>query len=219
MLSDENILYEKSFDYLGFSPDVLIDCKDIQALSFGNHTNLWNYFMMKYSQRTPIRVYQIESYFKASLEVLFTANNYKYKRLLETQMNYDILSPYNIKEEHVVTSKTGKTKTSPNLTNEVTEKETSFDNLTPKLANVETSTSSGTTTTEIEHTVSEVFETDNKTLNDVANSEKRLDSRKGNIGNHANSDLISKERKVADFTLWDIICKDIVDYTCYKFIV
>lgn len=210
---------ELTFKDLNFDLNVLVDCENIDKISNGKHVELWLYFMNKYSMRTPIGVYQTESYFKTAVEILFKANSFKYNRLLETQIDYDILSPYHIKEEHVTASKIGNTISSPNLTNETTSKETSFDDLNPKLSSVDSTVSSGSTTTEISHNISETFDTDNKQLNNLANSEKRLDSRKGNIGNHANSDLISKERTVADFVLWNIVCKDIVDYTCYKFIV
>ena len=218
-MSDEIIITEFTFEDLHFDYNVLIDCKDINRISNGNHVELWLYFMAKYSKRTPFEAFQTEHYFKTAVEILFKANNFKYTRLLNTQINYDVLSPYHIKEEHVTGSKIGSTKATPNITNETTSKETSFDNLTPKVASVDTSISSGSTTTEVNHNISETFETDNKELTNLANSEKRFDSRTGNIGNHANSDLISKERTVANFVLWDIVCKDIVDYTCYKFIV
>lgn len=210
---------ELTFKDLNFDLNVLVDCENIDKISNGNHVELWLYFMNKYSMRTPIGVYQTESYFKTAVEMLFKANSFKYNRLLETQIDYDVLSPYHIKEEHVIANKIGNTTTTPNITNETTSKETSFDNLNPQLSSIDSTVSSGSTTTEISHNISETFDTDNKQLSNLANSEKRLDSRKGNIGNHANSDLISKERKVADFVLWNIVCKDIVDYTCYKFIV
>lgn len=218
-MNDEIIKSEFPFERLNFDNNVLVDCKDIEIISNGNHVELWMYFMNKYSKRTPIGVYQIEQYFKTAVEILFKANNFKYTRLLNTQIDYDVLSPYHIKEEHVTGSKVGNTTTTPNITNETTSKETSFDDLNPKVASVDTSVSSGSTTTEVNHNISETFEADNKELTNLANSEKRFDSRTGNIGNHANSDLISKERTVANFVLWDIVCKDIVDYTCYKFIV
>lgn len=210
---------ELTFKDLNFDLNVLVDCENIDRISNGNPVDLWLYFMNKYSMRTPIGVYQTESYFKTAVEILFKANSFKYNRLLETQIDYDVLSPYHIKEEHVIANKIGNTTTTPNITNETTSKETSFDNLNPQLSSIDSTVSSGSTTTEISHNISETFDTDNKQLSNLANSEKRLDSRKGNIGNHANSDLISKERKVADFVLWNIVCKDIVDYTCYKFIV
>lgn len=210
---------ELTFKDLNFDLNVLVDCENIDKISNGNHVELWLYFMNKYSMRTPIGVYQTEPYFKTAVEMLFKANSFKYNRLLETQIDYDVLSPYHIKEEHVIANKIGNTTTTPNITNETTSKETSFDNLNPQLSSIDSTVSSGSTTTEISHNISETFDTDNKQLSNLANSEKRLDSRKGNIGNHANSDLISKERKVADFVLWNIVCKDIVDYTCYKFIV
>lgn len=210
---------ELTFKDLNFNLNVLVDCENIDRISNGNPVDLWLYFMNKYSMRTPIGAYQTESYFKTAVEILFKANSFKYNRLLETQIDYDVLSPYHIKEEHVIANKIGNTTTTPNITNETTSKETSFDNLNPQLSSIDSTVSSGSTTTEISHNISETFDTDNKQLSNLANSEKRLDSRKGNIGNHANSDLISKERKVADFVLWNIVCKDIVDYTCYKFIV
>ena len=210
---------ELTFKDLNFDLNVLVDCENINRISNGNPVDLWLYFMNKYSMRTPIGAYQTESYFKTAVEILFKANSFKYNRLLETQIDYDVLSPYHIKEEHVIANKIGNTTTTPNITNETTSKETSFDNLNPQLSSIDSTVSFGSTTTEISHNISETFDTDNKQLSNLANSEKRLDSRKGNIGNHANSDLISKERKVAEFVLWNIVCKDIVDYTCYKFIV
>ena len=219
MIMEMNEIKAKPFEQLNFSPTILRGCKDIDLFTNNSPEDLWKYFYNKYSMRTPIELYQIEDYFKFSIEVLFLANNYKYKRLLDTLVNYDVLSPYNIKEEYVKGSRIGNTKQKPNTVTSLENKETSFDNLSPKLTSTSSETVTGENITEINHSVSETYDTDNKTLVNLASSDKKLISRKGNIGNHTNSDLIEKERQVANFALWDIICMDIIEHTCYKFIV
>lgn len=200
---------------LEFNNMILVDCHKISE--YGEPLLIWRHLYNKYSERTPLREFQIESAFKVACEDLFHVNEWKYQKLLKTMEMYDPTSPYHIKEEHTLGAKQGKMTTTPNGTTTTTNKQTSMDN--PNTLNItdssETSYDNANTKVEYEHNISETFE--DKTLSNLASSSKKYDSRTGNIGNHAFSDLMDKEREsIMNFNLIDIICKDIIDKTCLK---
>lgn len=203
----------KTLSELNFNRAILISCKDIE--DYGDYHDIWDYLIKKYGIYKPLPLFQDYSEFKEAVEVMFLANDYKYKRLLKTLVDYDFLKPYNIEEEHLIGEKHANTKDTQNGSSTVDNSETSFDNLTLQPTSASTTTLNGVNT---EHSytnkVSENYK--DETFTELTDSVKRKDSRTGNIGNHAISDLVEKERKVANYRLWDEIARDILDLTCYK---
>lgn len=229
MLEDEEI---KTLQDLNFPPRIFAFCEDIELFTENAPERLFWYLIFKYGLRKPLKMFQAMSEFKEAAEIIFLANNSKYKKLFATLVDYNPFEPYNIVEEHVTgetysketVTPTGSSTTTPNGSVTTAKSETSFDDLSPKLAdeevttynNSETTSFNNQTTKEYANNISDSFE--GKTLNNLSNSSHSYDSRRGNIGNHVYADIIRKEREQAMFTLWDIIAKDIIDLTCYKII-
>lgn len=207
-------LHLQTLRELDFNNTILFDCHKIT--DYGEPLNIWRWLFNHYSEHIPMSHFQIESNFKACVEDMFRTNEFKYQKLLKTMDMYDPLNPYHITEEHTLGSKVGKQTTTPSGITKVQDKSTSMDNLTPQVTDEsETSYINAKTEVTYDHDVSETFE--DKTLNNLSSSQKRFDSRKGNIGNQTLSDLMNKERESAlNFNLIDIICKDIIDMTCLK---
>lgn len=207
-IEDLKTLYELAFDR-----SILKDCKNIS--SYGDYKSIWDYIINKYGIYKPLPIFQDYTEFKNAVDVMFLANDYKYSRLAKTLIDYDFMKPYNIEEEHIIGEKHSNTKDTQNGSSTVSDSETSFDNLTLNPTTSSTTTLNGVNT---EHTytssVSETYK--DETFSDLTDSMKRKDSRTGNIGNHAISDLAGKERNIANFRLWDEIARDILNLTCYK---
>lgn len=203
----------KTLSELDFNRSILINCENISA--YGDYHSIWDYIIRKYGIYKPLPLFQDYLEFKEAVEVMFLANDYKYRRLAKTLIDYDFMKPYSIEEEHVIGERHSNTKETQNGSSTVADSETSFDNLELKPTASSTTTLNGVNT---EHTytssVSETYK--DETFSDLTDSMKRKDSRVGNIGNHAISDLVEKERKVANFRLWDEIARDILNLTCYK---
>lgn len=197
-----------------FPYTVLSNCKNVEQL--GGAQNIWERLLYTKGHYTLLEKYKYFRHFHDAVENLFLANEFKYLHLLGTVTNdYDPLDPYHITEEHAVGKKQSDNTVTPSGTQTTNEYETSFDNLNPKLTGKsETEFNNFETTNSFSNNVSESFKDVNMT--DLTSSEKKFVSRVGNIGNHALTDLIDKERKSVMFTLWDVICDDIVDLTCYK---
>lgn len=203
----------KTLRELAFDSSILMDCKNIS--DYGDYKSIWDYIISKYGIYKPLPFFQDYTEFKKAVDVMFLANDYKYSRLAKTLVDYDFMKPYNIEEEHTIGEKHSNTKDTQNGSSTVADSETSFDNLTLNPTASSTTTLNGVNT---EHTyinsVSETYK--DETFSDLTDSMKRKDSRVGNIGNHAISDLAGKERNIANFRLWDEIARDILNLTCYK---
>lgn len=203
---------------LATAEGLLIDCENIIALGF---LDLWSYLSEKYGHYHLLeRYYQngLLMYFpvKEALNSLFLANAFKYKHLLDSLNDYNPLDPYHIVEEHATGNKVSANTSTPQGTTITKDYETSYDdtvnaNLSGK---TETSYDNYSVKNSFENNVSESFQ--DKTMENLSTSEKKYVSRVGNIGNHAITDLLDKERRSVMFTLWDVICKDITDMLCYK---
>lgn len=186
---------------------------------YGDPVMIWRYLIAKYGEHELLDVIAEDLAIGIPLmfqmvEAMFAANRFKYQRYLNTMIDYDVLSPYSIYEEHVTGNKIGKTVNTNNMNVTEVNSETSYESTTFKDAYKTVTTPEGSSSVEIERDISETFE--DKSLSELSSSEHKFNSRKGNIGNHSNSDLIDKERKTANFSLWEIICADILDITCYK---
>lgn len=203
----------KTLAELNFNRAILINCENISA--YGEYHSIWDYIIRKYGIYKPLPLFQDYNEFKEAVEVMFLANDYKYRRLAKTLLDYDFMKPYNIEEEHTIGEKHANTKDTQSGTSTVTNNETSFDDLTLNPTGSSVTNLDGVSS---EHTytssVSESYK--DETFSDLTDSLKRKDSRVGNIGNHAISDLVEKERKIANYRLWDEIARDILNLTCYK---
>lgn len=199
---------------LDFNNTILFDCHKINE--YGEPLNIWRWLFNNYSEHIPMRSFQIESNFKRAVEDMFHTNEFKYQKLLKTMQMYEPLDPYHITEEHTGGNKMSTQTSTPEGKEIVTNFETSMDNLTHKeTSSSETTYDNAKTKITFDNNVSETFE--DKTLDGLTSSSKRYDKRTGNIGNHALSDLVDKERdSVLNFNLVDIICKDIIKLTCLQ---
>lgn len=145
---------------------------------------------------------------------VFITNDSKYKRLLESlNKKYDVLAPYNIKEEHSLGEANSKVN-SHSDTHEDINKESAMDDTT-LVQKTSTYYPSYTDYVEGAHDRSVTFQGNSFETNMDSISHKK-DIREGNIGNHSFAELIEKEIKLARYNLFDIISQDIVDVIAYK---
>lgn len=208
---------EELFDENIFDWELIKDAKDIMFITNSNPYDLWATIIIKYGKRTPLERYQNPDSFKKAVELIFSINNDKYLRLRESlDIKFNPVAPYDITEEKTSGNKQGNITTAPNLTRTVNNSETSFDNLDPKLTSINSQTDTGNSVTSVEHNISETFE--DETFSGLSSSEKRKVRRVGNIGNTPQSDLLTKYREFSDFSIFDVIARDIISLTCNKFI-
>lgn len=194
------------------------------ATDWGNRTDFWKYFITHYGHYRIMYEYCEEvndtlvcnhlDFNKGAYPVLMS-NHEKYDRLAKSlKANYDVLSPYNIEEEHSTGNKSSKT-TMHYAEHEDKNKESSMDNTTLYDAS-STLYSMHDDTVDREHNQSTTFKNDTFEPNSDETSHTK-DSRIGNIGNHSFSELIEKELKLARYNLWDIISHDLLDNICLKY--
>lgn len=203
----------KTLDELNFSDDVLLHCRNIVHL-VGSPQQFWAYFIEKFGHYTPMPRYQDETSFTRCCEYLFLANFDKFNKLYDTILDYDILSPYNIQEEHLIGERHSNVSNSQTATSSNQNRDTSMDNLTSNPTTSSNSNATVSNTTSRGNDVADGFKS--TILEHLSDSERRLSSRSGNIGNHSFSELVDKERKTANYVFYDIICQDILDITCLK---
>ena len=199
---------------LEFSYEILNNCKDISL--YGTSQIIWSYLIMKYGTHVPMAYYQSEDNFKSACELLFSDKEIKYKKLKETLKDYDPMKPYLIEEDKYIGEKRSGETSTPSGKQVNTNKGTTYDNtgeLKLKEEN-EVSYNGYKVESEYKNNISEVF--GNETFSGLTSSMKKKSKLSGNIGNHSFSELMEKERKTANFSLTDVICKDIIDATCYK---
>lgn len=202
----------KSLSELDFDESVISNCRNIQ--NYGG-INLWRYIVNKYGSNIPLQVYQDFYAFKNALELVFLEQEYKYKKLLETtQLDYDLLKPYHIEEEIVTGNKMSSETTSPSGSISNDTSETSFDSLEAKLKESVTTTFNNQTSHSYTNNVSEIYK--DEVFDGLSSSEKSKSTREGNIGNHVVADIIEKERNISNFSLWEVIAKDVIRYTCFS---
>lgn len=183
---------------------------------YGQHKILDTYV---HKQEDAFHVYKVfELEIKEAIETLFEINKNKYDKLLKTTEDYDMFSPYHISEEHVTGTRQANTTNTNGTTITETGSETSFDSASLHTTNETVTRPSGSNTIDYGSSKSETFGegTDQKTLENLTSSSKSYDSRVGNIGNHTYADIIEKERETANFSLYDVICRDVINEICYK---
>ncbi len=191
---------------------------------WGDRVDFWKYFITHYGHYRIMYDYCEEvndtlvcdhfGFNKGAYPVLL-ANHEKYDRLAKSlKTNYDVLSPYNIQEEHSTGNKTSKT-TMHYGQHEDVNKESSMDNTT-LYDSTSTNYAMHDDTVDREHNQSTTFKGDTFEPNSDETSHTK-DSRIGNIGNHSFSELIEKEITLARYNLWDIISHDLLDNICLKF--
>ena len=194
------------------------------ATDWGSRTDFWKYFITHYGHYRIMYEYCEEvndtlvcdhlDFNKGAYPVLM-ANHEKYDRLAKSlKSNYDVLSPYNIEEEHSTGNKTSKT-TMHYDQHEDKNKESSMDNTTLYDAS-STVYAMHDDTIDREHNQSTSFKNATFEPNSDETSHTK-DSRIGNIGNHSFSELIEKELKLARYNLWEVISHDLLDNICLKF--
>lgn len=208
----KDIGYKNIFE-IGFSDDILINCKNINT--YGGYEAIWKFIKSRYGNNIPLSIYQNEDTFKSVVEVIFLENQYKYKHLYETTtIEYDLLKPYHIEEEIVTGNKVSNETTTPSGSVSNNTSETSFDSLDAKLKETTTTNFNNQTEHSYENNVSENYKSE--VMSGLTTSEKTKSTREGNIGNHVMADIIRKERDISDFSLWDVIAKDVIKYTCFS---
>lgn len=203
----------KTLDELNFSDDILLNCRNIVHL-VGSPQQFWSYLIEKFGHYTPMPRYQEQNSFKTCCEYLFLANFDKFNKFYDTILDYDILAPYNIQEEHLKGERHSNVSNTQTGNSSNLNKETSMDDLTQQPVSSSSANSSILSSTTRGNDVADGFKS--TILEHLSDSEKRLSSRSGNIGNHSFSELVDKERKTANFVFYDIICQDILDITCIK---
>lgn len=190
---------------------------------WGNVTDFWKFLITRYGHYRIMQQYTEEVNdelicdpldFNVFTHPVLTANYEKYNRLAASlKKNYDVLSPYNIEEEHSTGEKHSKA-TTHYAQHEDTNKESSMDNTTLYAA-ASTDYAMHDDYVEREHNQSVTFKEASFEPNADDTSHSK-DSRVGNIGNHSYAELIEKEIKLARLNFWDIIAKDILDNGCLK---
>ena len=197
-----------------FSYEVLSECENIN--DYGTPQEIWNYLLMKYGTHVPMYCYQSNTQFKFACEILFSANEYKYKRLKETLKDYDATKPYIIDEDRYIGEKRSGETSTPSGKQINTNKGTTYDNTSDLKVREEDEVryEGYKVENEYKNNISENFQAE--TFSGLTSSMKRKSKLSGNIGNHSFSELMEKERKTANFALIDEIAKDIINVTCYK---
>lgn len=210
---DEFVNPDMTLDKCNFPYTVLSNCKNIEM--YGGAQNIWERLLYTKGHYIILENFRYFRNFNEAVENMFLSNEFKYKHLLNTMVDYNPLDPYHITEEHAIGNKQSSNTITPEGTQITKQYETSFNNLDPKLTGQsDTSFEDYKTVNSFNNDVEEHFK--DVSMQNLTSSEKKYVSREGNIGNHALSDLLDKERKSVIFSLWDIICNDIVDLTCYK---
>lgn len=206
-----------TLDDSNFPYTVLSDCKNIEK--YGGAQYIWEWILEKKGHYILLERYRYFRDFNNAVEAMFLSNEFKYTHLLKTMDDYNVLDPYHIVEEHATGNKVSESTSTPSGKTISTDYETAFNDLDPKITGkTEGEYDNYKVTSSFKNDVSESFKNgdDNVTMDNLTSSEKKYVSRIGNIGNHAITDLIDKERKSVYFSLWDVIANDIVDLTCYK---
>lgn len=190
---------------------------------WGNVTDFWKFLITRYGHYRIMQQYTEEVNdelicdpldFNVFTHPVLVANREKYNRLAASlKKNYDVLSPYNIEEEHSIGEKHSKATTHYG-THEDKNKESSMDNTT-LYDKSSTYFDTHEDYVEREHNQSTTFAGNSFEPNSDDTSHSK-DSRVGNIGNHSYAELIEKEIKLARYNFWDIIAKDILDNGCLK---
>jgi len=213
---DNKMDFESCFQLneLEFSYDILNNCKDIEE--YGTPQVIWGYLIMKYGTHVPMSYYQSENNFKFACELLFSDKEIKYKKLKETLKEYDPMKPYLIEEIRYIGEKRSGETSTPSGKQVNTKKGTTYDNTSDLKVKEENEVSYNGYKVENEYknNIEETFQ--DETFSGLTSSMKKKSKLSGNIGNHSFSELMEKERKVANFSLTEEICKDIIDATCYK---
>lgn len=191
---------------------------------WGNQTDFWKYFITHYGHYRIMYDYTENLNgtlicdpldFNKGAHPVLIANHEKYDRLAKSlKTSYDVLSPYNIQEEHATGNKISKT-TMHYAQHEDKNKESSMDNTTLYDAS-SIDYAMHDDTVDREHNQSTTFKDAAFEPNSDETSHTK-DSRIGNIGNHSFSELVEKELKLARYNLWDIISHDLLDNICLKF--
>lgn len=190
---------------------------------WGNVTDFWKFLITRYGHYRIMQQYTEEVNdelicdpldFNVFTHPVLVANREKYNRLAKSlKKDYDVLSPYNIEEEHSSGADYSKLSTTY-ASHTDTDKESSMDSST-LVAKASTDYGTHTDTVDHDHDRSVHFK-GNVWDSGMSEIEHKADTRIGNIGNHSYAELIEKEIKLARFNFWDIIAKDILDNGCLK---
>lgn len=148
------------------------------------------------------------------------ANDYKYKKLKQTiDYNYDYANNYNRTKEVQITNTYGtQTTTTSNgaqtTTNNygaqsgnVINKRNAFDN---DITNLATDNSSESNTTAYSDSTNVSEKTDNETRQGYEDSFITHEKEYGDLSVRTVAETIERERKIAEFSIYDVIYKDIV---------
>ena len=151
---------------------------------------------------------------------LLIANDYKYKKLKQTiDYNYDYANNYNRTKEVQITNTYGtQTTTTSNgaqtTTNNygaqsgnVTNKRNAFDN---DITNLATDNTSESNTTAYSDSINVSEKTDNETRQGYADSFVTHEEEYGDLSVRTVAEMMEEERKVAEFSIYDVIYKDII---------
>ena len=148
------------------------------------------------------------------------ANDYKYKKLKQTiDYDYDYANNYNRTKEVQITNTHGtQTTTTSNgaqtTTNNfgaqsgnVTNKRNAFDN---DITNLATDNTSESNTTAYSDSINVSEKTDNETRQGYVDSFVTHEEEYGDLSVRTVAEMVEEERKVAEFSIYDVIYKDII---------
>ena len=205
----------KQLNQLNFDSEILSACKNIEE--YATPQEIWGYLLMKYGTHVPMYCYQTEPKFKYACELLFYSNEKKFEKLKATvATDYNPIKPYLIEEERYIGEKRSGETSTPSGKQINSNKGTTYDNTSELKLKEENELSYQNYKVETAFTnnIEESFE--KETFSGLTSSLKRKGKLSGNIGNHSFSELMEKERRTANFSLIEEICKDIISVTCYK---
>lgn len=148
------------------------------------------------------------------------ANDYKYKKLKQTiDYNYDYANNYNRTKEVRITNTYGaQTTTTSNgaqtttsnygaQSGNVTNKRNAFDN---DITNLATDNTSESTTSAYSDSTNVSEKTDNETRQGYEDSFVTHEEEYGDLSVRTVAEMIEAERKIAEFSIYDVIYKDII---------
>lgn len=190
---------------------------------WGLRTDFWKYLVTHYGHYRVMKQFTElhdgylicdEQDFNAFAKPVFASNYAKYTRLAKSlESTYDPLRPYDVMAEESSGSKNAKLSTTY-ATHSDTNYETSMDSTTQQPAG-KIEYGNHTDDVQSENNLAIDFE-GNAYLSNMGTVAGMKNHKYGNLGNLTYADIIDKEAKLAKYSLWDIIAKDILDNGCLK---
>lgn len=173
----------------------------------------------------------VNDYMEDSVKELFTINKYKYSRLWEsTQQEYNMIDNYD-KNSTITITKSGKQKETSKIgdvvstvdsetsdTTSIGERKTT-NKVSPYDSNSMYDSNSSTIDNTQDSNINKVDGStrtvkgdDVKTTEFENYSETTTEHTRGNIGVTTSAQMLQGERELADFSFWDVVIEDLVNY-------